>query len=384
MTSSVEIILVNWNGRDDTLRALQSLSAQASAAGTVVTVVDNGSTDGSVDAVLRRFPDTRVLQLKSNTGFTGGIAHGVSASRADHLVFLNNDTVVEPGWLESLSQAMEAAPHDVIAVGGKIVDSTATLVDFVGGVITFDGHALQSGFRKGLEEVREPEAGAELLFACGGNMIVRRQPFVALGGFDPDYFAYLEDVDFGWRAWLSGSRVLYDPRAMVRHKSGATSDRLGNYERGVLFERNALQTAMKNYDDDSLQRFSGPIFLTMLHRLHHYVSSRNDNVESLLAPPFGEANGAKPGKKAVLDDGLTAMQFRAMHWFFANQERLMKKRAMVQRLRKRADREIFDRFPVYYVPTYPGDTSLMQSALFRLLQPSVRSSEKRLDEIIRQ
>ncbi len=115
--------------------------------------------------------------------------------------------------------------------------------------LTFDGHAFQNGFRYPLGSRDEPNAGDEILFACGGNMISRRETLMELGGFDDDYFAYLEDVDFGWRTWIAGGRVLFEPRATVRHASSTTSNRLGDFERGVLFERNALQTAIKNYEN---------------------------------------------------------------------------------------------------------------------------------------
>lgn len=379
----VEIIIVSWNGREDTLRAAQSVLSQISPE-TLLTVVDNGSSDGTAEELVKRHPAIRLFRHHQNLGFTGGIATAARASSSELLIFLNNDAVVEPGWLEQLVTTMRDAPPDVVAVGGKIVDSSATLVDFVGGVMTFDGHALQTGFRKEIRTVEEPAPGAELLFACGGNMIVRREPFLEMGGFDEDFFAYLEDVDFGWRAWLSGWRVLFQPGAVVRHKSAATSARLGAFERGVLFERNAIQTSIKNYEDESLQRFAGPIFLSLLHRFHHYVVSRNGRVGMLTASPVGaEENGSRMRGKAVIDDDLTAMQFRAMHWFFENQERLLRKRQAVQKRRKRSDREIFERFPIHYVPTYPGDEALMHSTLFRLLQPPVPSAEKSLDEIIR-
>jgi hypothetical protein len=86
---------------------------------------------------------------------------------------------------------------------------------------------------------------------------------------------------------------------------------------------------------------------------------------------------------AVIDDPLTTMQFRAFEWVMRNADRIAEKREGVQRQRKRSDREIFERFPLYVVPTYPGDETLMQSALFRLLRPPLPSTQKTLDEIIR-
>ncbi|HEY5611435.1 MAG TPA: glycosyltransferase family 2 protein [Thermoanaerobaculia bacterium] len=397
-----EIVVISWNGRDDTIAALDSLSRQLTSE-TRVTVVDNGSSDGTAESVLGRFPSIRLLRLHRNRGFTGGIAAAADASDAKYLIFLNNDATVEPHWLEATIGAIESAPSDVVALSGKIVDPTGSRIDFVEGAMTFDGHAFQRGFRKSLGEIEEPQSGAELLFACGGNMIVNRESFLELGGFDPDYFAYLEDVDFGWRAWLSGWRVLYNPAAVVRHKSAATSDRLGSFERGVLFERNALQTAVKNYDDEVFSEVAGPLFLTLLHRLHRYVMDRNRDIDAFTRPALGEmpvaetANHESLSRRlrrkaarrllghhggAVIDDPLTAMQFRAVEWFFRNESRIMEKRRGVQSRRRRSDREIFERFPIHYIPTYPGDETLMSSSLFRLLRPKLRSTDLKLEDMI--
>ena len=181
----------------------------ADVPGAVVAVVDNGSIDGSATAIAARYPDVRLFVLEDNRGFTGGIAAAMRASTARNVIYLNNDALPEPGWLASLTRAIDDGPDDVMSVAGKIIDLDGKLIDFIGGVMTFDGHAFQTAFRFPLGSKDEPEAGAELLFACGGNMISRREPLVQLGGFDDDYFAYLEDVDFGWRSWIAGYRVLY-------------------------------------------------------------------------------------------------------------------------------------------------------------------------------
>lgn len=368
--------------------------SQQLTAGATITVADNGSTDGSIGAITSRYPNVRLLPLGANYGFTGGIAAALTRSSAANVIFLNNDAVPEVGWLAALLDAISEAPDDVISVGGKIVDPAGELIDFIGGSLTFDGHAFQNGFRYPLTSRPEPAAGSEILFACGGNMISRREPLLALGGFDDDYFAYLEDVDFGWRSWLTGWRVTYEPRAVVRHKSSATSQRLGDFERGVLFERNALQTALKNFE--SLHDAGGALFFTYLARLHHYATSRNANASELRRESFSRASksssgllsrarrrlfGTKP--LAVIDDPLTAMQFRAFEWIAAHGDRIAAKRTSVQAMRRRGDREIFERFPLHIVPTYPGDEALMGGALFNLLRPSLPAVERVLSDIMK-
>jgi GT2 family glycosyltransferase len=363
--------------------------------GSVVTVVDNGSTDGSIGAITTTYPDARFIPLGTNRGFTGGLAAALATSRARNVVFLNNDAVPEPGWLAAITRAIDQAPEDVVSVGGRIVSLDGTRIDFIGGAMTFDGHAFQEGFRMPIGSRPEPKPGDEILFACGGNMISRRERLLELGGFDDDFFAYLEDVDFGWRTWIAGGRALFEPRATVRHASSATSNRLGDFERGVLFERNALQTAIKNFE--KLQERASSILFTYLHRLHHYATTRNANAQELTRelgtpstlPPRERGLRGKVKRKvrgtpplAAIDDPLTAMQFRAFDWVLRNESKLAEKRARVQAMRKRTDREIFERFPLLVVPTYPGDETLMSTQLFRILRGELPSVERTLSDII--
>lgn len=380
---TTEIIIVNWNNRRETLECVAAVESQL-IEGASITVVDNGSTDGSVTAITTKHPRVKVFALPENRGFTGGLAAALAGSTADFVIFLNNDAVPENGWLAALVDAMQNAPDDAVSIGGKIVDPTGTKIDFIGGMLTFDGHAFQNGFRYPVGSRDEPAAGEEILFACGGNMISRRAPLMDLGAFDDDFFAYLEDVDFGWRTWISGARVLFEPRAVVRHASSTTSNRLGDFERGVLFERNALQTAIKNYEN--LAEAGGSIFFTYLHRLHHYATTRNPRADELQRP-----FGAPPKRKrrrllreplVSIDDPLTAMQFRAFDWIAKHEAQLARKRNDVQRRRKRSDREIFERFPLHFVPTYPGDRELMAGALFQLLRPALPGVERELKDIL--
>lgn len=391
--TTTEIIIVNWNNRRETLECVAAVEAQlAEVRGASITVVDNGSTDGSTTAVTSRHPGVKLFALPENRGFTGGLAAALKGSTATNVIFLNNDAVPQPGWLAAFVRSIDEAPEDVLSIGGKIVDPTGTKIDFIGGMMTFDGHAFQNGFRYPLGSREEPDAGGELLFACGGNMISRRAPMMELGAFDEDFFAYLEDVDFGWRSWIAGYRVLFAPDALVRHASSTTSNRLGDFERGVLFERNALQTAIKNYEN--LAEAGGSVFFTYLYRLHHYATTRNPEAHELGRPFATPAHSASRRLKVLrkitrrpflvpIEDPLTTMQFRAFDWIVKHEAKLAQKRQDVQGRRKRTDREIFERFPLHFVATYPGDDALMRSPLFRLLRPQLPSVDKELGDIIR-
>jgi GT2 family glycosyltransferase len=418
---SASVAIVSWNGRHHLETCLAALSGQADPGiDWEVLVLDNGSTDGTAAWMReayggdRREGRVRLIESPVNLGFCAGNNRLVAEARGDAVAFLNNDTRPEPGWLAALVGALAAAPPDVAAVSGKIVDWQGERLDFARGVMTFDGHAFQLDFRRPLERARVPAAGEELLFPCGGNMLVRRESFLAAGGFDEEYFAYLEDVDLGWRLWSGGERVLFAPDAVVHHRSSATSDLLGLYNRGFLFERNAFLTAYKNYEPGLWEKVMPAVMLTLLARTHALVVGNNPGTGTLLVDPYAGhiANTAGPappppappltparlaekwrelGTRELLRRGAaklrrrrrreaaaapalvderTVAQFRALTWLLAHLDGAAERRAAAQRRRRRSDREIFERFPLYVVPTYPGDEALFAGDGFRGWLPS--------------
>ncbi|MEO0249543.1 MAG: glycosyltransferase family 2 protein, partial [candidate division WOR-3 bacterium] len=232
------VIIPSYNGARLLERCLSSLShVRYPADRREWIVVDNGSSDGTQTMVRRRFPGTKIIRLPQNLGFTGGIAAGVSAAQGRYLVFLNNDMRVTPQWLEAFDEVLRGQ-HAVCATG-KILDRTGKYVDFIQGILLFDGHALQR-FQGARAENFQGLQPHPTFIACGGNMAVRKDVFLSLGGFDRDFFAYTEDVDFSWRLHAAGFQIIFAPEAVTFHDHQATSNRLGRYRRGFLYERNAF------------------------------------------------------------------------------------------------------------------------------------------------
>ena len=197
MAPRVAVLVPSWNGRAHLEVCLDALAKQhAPGVEWQAWVLDNGSTDGSVDWLRRAHPRVSVVASDRNLGFAAGIGRLVEAARDAELVaFLNNDTRPRRDWLGELVAALAAAPRDVAAVSGAIVDWDGERLDFGRGVIAFDGHAFQLDYRRPLATARLPGDGDELPFACGGNLLIRRDRFVAAGGFDADYFAYADQDD---------------------------------------------------------------------------------------------------------------------------------------------------------------------------------------------
>ena len=198
-------------------------------------------------------------------------------------------------------------------------------------------------------------------------MAVRRETFLASGGFDDDYFAYLEDVDFGWRQWIFGNRVVAEPRAVARHRGGATAEALGVFSRGFLYEKNAFATAFKNFDREHFRALMPAILAAFLGRVAEMLATRNPGARELERDPYAPASARRrtlaalfgislPETPAVrLEDPLTVAHLRALLWIRRHRDALAAKRRAVQARRRRTDAEIFASFPLRLVPTYPGD-----------------------------
>ncbi len=408
----VSILVVSWNGREHLALSLPTLLEQRVPGVEVeLLVLDNGSGDGSVELVRDSFPGVRLVESATNLGFAAGNNRLAELASGEALVLVNNDVRAEPEWLGALVDSWRAAPADVAAIAGRIVDWDGSRLDFGRGIATFDGHALALDQGRPVDSARAPHAGEELLFGCGGNLLVRRSSFLDAGGFDARYFAYYEDVDLGLRLWAGGERIVACPAAVIRHRRSATSDRLGNIRRGSLFERNALWTVLKNFEEGLRARMLPVILLTFLSRLDAMLAAESVGGA---APPPSETLGQKyrrlglgalvrkgsaralreaanriapptphrPDRIEVVSDRSLA-QLRALSLVLGGLDEVEGERARLARRRRRSDHEIFERFPLWIVPTYPGDERLFESAAFASWLPSeLRFERARLGELV--
>ena len=216
--TAVTIIVLNWNRRDDTLACLDSL-AQASLGGASVTVVDNGSRDGSVEAIRDRHAAVRVLALPENRGYAGGNNAGIRAALdagAGAVLLLNNDTVVAPDFLPPLLEVMNADPR-AAAVSSAVMRADSPLVLDVAHLDVYFGHGLVH--RRGVNAL--PGEGFDQVMlvnvGVGCSLLVRAVALRTVGFFDESYFAYHEEVDWCHRARKAGFHLYYQPFSRVWH-----------------------------------------------------------------------------------------------------------------------------------------------------------------------
>ena len=220
----VSVVVVNWNGAAWLPRCLEALRRQRGIQFETV-LVDNGSTDGSVELVAASFPEVRIVRLPSNEGFAGGNNAGVRAARARLVAFLNNDTEADPGWLRALADALCATPHAALAASRIVFMDRPGVIDSAG-----DGWLRAgSGFKRGHGSAAGAWEDQDQVFgACGAACMIRRDAFEAVGGFDEEFFLLFEDVDLSYRVRLAGWTCVYVPAARVLHASSATIGRLSS------------------------------------------------------------------------------------------------------------------------------------------------------------
>jgi len=244
MDAKVSVIIVNWNAEPFLERCLSALMAQTVKPHEII-LVDNASSDGSLE-VVRRFPCVRLLAQDQNTGFARGNNLAIEAASADSewIALLNPDAFVAPYWLEALLAAAKSNPgFDVF--GSKLVNAgDTTVLDGVGDAYHVSGRVWRIGH--GVPVPISEEKESEVFSSCAAAALYRRSAWCEIGGFDEDYFCYVEDVDFGFRLRLAGYRCLYAPQSVAYHVgSGVTGGQHSDFSM-YYGHRNLVWTFVKD------------------------------------------------------------------------------------------------------------------------------------------
>jgi GT2 family glycosyltransferase len=241
VSARVAVVIPNWNGRRWLPDCLASVAAQTVPTAETI-VVDNGSTDGSLEH-LRESRGVRVLELGRNTGFAFAANRGVEAAESDLVALVNTDVVLAPDWIERMVAALEADPG-AASVACKMVDlRDPDLLYDAGDVLRRDGACEQRGrFERDDGSFDEP---GDVFGACAGAALYRRSVVLDAGGFDERYFTYLEDVDLALRLRLAGWRCRYEP-VVAHHAGEGSSVKLSN-PLHFWVERNTLLLLAKAF-----------------------------------------------------------------------------------------------------------------------------------------
>jgi hypothetical protein len=224
----VGIVVVNWNLKDETLRCLHSLERLdlPDRVSCQVIVVDNGSNDGSARCIARRFPQTSVISLPSNTGFGAACNRAIdqllAGTACDFVWLMNNDAIADPRSLSKLIQATEAFPSAGV-LGPKIYYQHRPRTIWYAGARKRWGVLAATDTARGQVDRGQFEAVREVDYVFGAAMLIRRSVFERIGLFDERFFVYLEDMDFCLRAQQAGFSLVFVPQAHVWHKGSAST-----------------------------------------------------------------------------------------------------------------------------------------------------------------
>ena len=314
----ISVVIVSHNGLGYLRRSISSI-LRSNYSFFEIIVVDNGSSDGSVQHIQDEFAKWLnriiVLPLRFNHGFSVGNSIGASKVSGEYILFLNNDTEVDPSCLGELINTME---HDtsIGAAQAKILfmdrrdtfDSTGVFLNVVGCGRTRGLNEKDRGQYLNLDEIS---------YAKGAAMVVRKNVWNRLEGFDSLFFTYFEETDFCWRVWLSGYRVVFIPSAKVFHTGAATISKLGSSKFNFQFYRNRIVTVVKNLSLKNLVKYVPWLVIMYLIRIMRHTRE-NDAVSVL----------------GIL---------RGIFWCIRFFKSVWTKRQMVQRLRIVGDENLFRR-----------------------------------------
>lgn len=256
------VVIPSWNSEGLLPRCLDSLSGQGVEV--ELMVVDNGSSDGSVELLERR--GVPHVALPENIGFAAAVNLGAARTRAGAVLALNADTALEPGCLTLLLDALEADPRlggvqprllQLEGGGAAPADPAAARLYSAGQALTADGRAIELGAGEA-QPPRLPDMH-EIFGVCGAACLLRRELFTELGGYDESYFAFYEDVDLNVRARIAGWRFAYVPEAVIWHVGNASwqagFSRPGA-ENARLVARNRLATQIKFMPASAIPRIA--------------------------------------------------------------------------------------------------------------------------------
>jgi len=227
----VSIIIVNYNGKELLQKCLDSL-LKVNYDNFEIILVDNNSTDGTVEFITKNYPSLIIIKLDSNKGFAEPNNVAAKISKGKYLLFLNNDTVVTPNFISEMVKVMEtdkkiAVCQSLLLKPDGSVDSSGDFIDHLGVVYNS---------KTKIDEIREVSS------ARGASMLVRSDIFEKLDGFDQKFFITFEDVDLCWRSWILGYRVLIIPTSIVYHEGGITIKKIKSE---IAFHGFKNQLAMK-------------------------------------------------------------------------------------------------------------------------------------------
>jgi GT2 family glycosyltransferase len=260
----VSVIIPNWNGKKFLPGCLDSLISQKYSHVEII-VVDNGSTDGSIELIEQKYPSVRSIHFSTNTGFSKAVNAGINSASGEFIALLNNDTVCDANFLSAAVDELNAHPEAGTCACKMVSYHDVSILDGASDGYRRGGLPGRIGYRE--RDQGQFDEPRNVLAACGGAALYRRSMLDDIGLFDEDYFAYLEDVDIGLRAQLAGYKCCYTPNAIVQHLGTGTTG--SGYHPMVvrLSAQNNINTIVKDLPGYLILKFLPQIIYWQLYYL---------------------------------------------------------------------------------------------------------------------
>ena len=310
----VSIIIVNYNGKELLEKCLESLSKIYFKDFEVI-LVDNNSTDSSLEYVSKNYPSIIIIKLNSNKGFAEPNNIGSKIAKGKYLLFLNNDTIVTENFLSELINTMEKETNIAICQSLLLkldgsVDSSGDFIDELG--VVYSSKILPNNTR--------PISSAK-----AASMLVKKDFFENIGGFDDKFFATFEDVDLGWRAWIAGYKVVLNPNSIVYHLGGKTIESI---KKEIAFHgfKNQLSMKITNFEPPLVIRNMFLFFIIYGYReFRIWLDYTLKGFTKLTSTEYEDKIAEKPSLTIIL---------KSFFWIFQNSGYLLIKQKQINHSRK--------------------------------------------------
>ena len=316
----VSIIIVNYNGKHHLDPCLESLS-KINYANIEIIIVDNNSTDDSVSFISTNFPDLILIKLNKNKGFAEPNNIASKVATGDLLLFLNNDTIVTPSFLSELVKSIQQNPNvgicqSLLLKPDESIDSSGDFIDTLGVVYNS---------KTQISEIREISS------ARGASMMIKKNIFDQLEGFDEKFYFSFEDVDLSWRCWIAGYKILVIPKSIVYHLGGQTYQKVKN---NMAFHgfKNQLSMKITNFEPTLAMKNMIKFFIIYgIRELKIWFDYNTHGKTKLSSTKYENNIASSPSFKII---------FNSIWWIICNQKYLTQKQRKVNSTRKVSTKQL--------------------------------------------
>lgn len=273
MKTQIAVSIVSFNAKDYLEKCLQDLNLQKTSASIEIWVLDNNSQDGATEMVSKKFPKVNLIKSEKNLGFAKGQNEILKKAKADFYLIVNPDTRIPDDAIEKMTDFFNTHPDcgilscKLVGFDGKLQSNGGDLpfgLPLLSWLFNLESFGIKSNFHRNDQEFYDSISNVG--WVGGTFMMVKKEVFESIGFLNPDYFMYVEDVDFSYRAGLAGYKIMITPEIIIKHKSGASSDSPKHYQWMSEF-RNLTLFYRKNFGLIYSLMVKGLIYLSIFLRM---------------------------------------------------------------------------------------------------------------------